>query len=242
MEIHSAIAIQSHGLMRSQAQASPRPASALDVTTDAKNTAEDQSVEEAQATVEPKEDQGDTALELTPDEQSEVEQLKERDSEVRAHEQAHVAAGGQYVTSGPTYEYQDGPNGQSYAIGGEVGIDTSIVSGDPAASLAKARVIIRAALAPAEPSTQDQSVAASARAMEVEAQRELGDEQRMLRAEMTQTTQDSEDAASGSSGTASTDAGDADSTSRMSGTRASLEQRIAGLFAAPADAALSRYA
>jgi len=91
-----------------------------------------------------------------------IQQLKERDQEVRAHEAAHIAVGRPYVVSGPSYTYQEGPDGRNYAIGGEVHLDTSSVQGDPEATLEKAETVRRAALAPANPSPQDQSVAASA--------------------------------------------------------------------------------
>ena len=53
-----------------------------------------------------------TGQELTDDQRKEVDRLKERDREVRAHEQAHVAAGGQYVRGGIQFEYQTGPDGR----------------------------------------------------------------------------------------------------------------------------------
>lgn len=99
---------------------------------------------------------------LTFQEQQEVRKLKGRDQEVRAHEQAHMAAGGQYIRGGATYSYQTGPDGNRYAVGGEVSIDTSPVSGDPAATIRKMETVKRAALAPANPSGQDRRVAASA--------------------------------------------------------------------------------
>jgi hypothetical protein len=99
--------------------------------------------------------------------------LKQRDAEVRAHEAAHLAAAGGIATGGATFDYQQGPDGVRYAIGGEVKIDTSSVPGDPAATLRKADTIRRAALAPAEPSGQDQQVAASASALAAQAQAEL---------------------------------------------------------------------
>lgn len=123
---------------------------------------------------------------LTPEELRLVQRLSQRDREVRAHEQAHVAAGGQYVTSGPSYDYQTGPDGRRYAIGGEVGIDTSPIPGDPEATVEKARVLIRAALAPMNPSSQDLRVAASARSMEVEASAELLELEREERAQAAQ--------------------------------------------------------
>ena len=110
---------------------------------------------------------------LTESEEEQVEKLKARDQEVKTHEQAHVAAGGQYITGGPHYEYQTGPDGKQYAVGGNVSIDTAPVEGDPQATITKAQVIIKAAMAPAEPSGQDKAVANQARQMMSEAQREL---------------------------------------------------------------------
>jgi len=102
-----------------------------------------------------------------------INQLKARDTEVRAHEMAHLAAAGSYARGGMSFTYQTGPDGKRYAIGGEVGIDTSPVSGDPEATLQKAMVIQRAALAPAEPSAQDQKVAQSAVKMMAQARMEI---------------------------------------------------------------------
>ena len=86
---------------------------------------------------------------------------------------AHLAAAGSYARGGMSFTYQTGPDGKRYAIGGEVGIDTSPVSGDPEATLQKAMVIQRVALAPAEPSAQDQKVAQSAIKMMAQARMEI---------------------------------------------------------------------
>ena len=110
---------------------------------------------------------------LTEEEQKQVEELKARDTEVKAHEQAHIAAGGSYVRGGAKYDYQTGPDGKKYAVGGEVSIDTSAVEGDPQATINKAQVILKAALAPAEPSGQDKAVASQARQMMASARKEL---------------------------------------------------------------------
>jgi hypothetical protein len=107
-------------------------------------------------------------IELSESERQQVGALQERDREVRAHEMAHVAAGAGLVTRGASYTYQTGPDGQRYAIGGEVGIDTS-PGRTPAESLAKAERVRAAALAPAEPSAQDRQVAAQAARMASEA-------------------------------------------------------------------------
>jgi hypothetical protein len=109
---------------------------------------------------------------LTPEEKKDVEDLKKRDAEVRAHEQAHIAAGGQYVRGGATYKLTAGPDGRQYATGGEVSIDRSPVPGDPEATIRKLETVRKAALAPATPSAKDRSVAAAAGAEINKANRE----------------------------------------------------------------------
>jgi len=113
-----------------------------------------------------------TTGELTDAEKAQVEELKKIDREVRAHEQAHKNVGGQYAGS-ISYEYQVGPDGQRYAVGGEVPIDVSPVEGDPEATVRKMEIVIAAALAPAEPSAQDRAVAAQARNIKNQAQAEI---------------------------------------------------------------------
>ena len=102
-----------------------------------------------------------------------VAELKQRDIEVRAHEAAHLAAAGKYATGGASFEYKRGPDGKSYAVGGEVGIDTSAIPNDPEATLRKAQQIQAAAHAPANPSAQDRQVAAQAAVMASEARAEI---------------------------------------------------------------------
>ncbi|HZX15890.1 MAG TPA: putative metalloprotease CJM1_0395 family protein [Pseudomonas sp.] len=109
-------------------------------------------------------------------EQLEIAKLVSRDQEVRTHEQAHAAVGGRYAGA-PSYTYERGPDGKRYAVGGEVGIDTSPIPSDPEATLRKMEVVIRAALAPAEPSAQDRQVAAQAQAQMVEARAQLAQQQ-----------------------------------------------------------------
>lgn len=107
-------------------------------------------------------------------EQLEIAELATRDREVRAHEQAHAAVGGSYAGA-PSYTYSHGPDGQRYAVAGEVSIDTSAVAGDPQATLSKMEIVVRAALAPAEPSAQDLRVAAQAQAQMLQARAELAE-------------------------------------------------------------------
>ena len=84
-----------------------------------------------------------------------------------------MAAAGDLALGGPSFEYQVGPDGRQYAVGGEVQIDTSPVEGNPEATLEKAQRIRQAALAPAHPSSQDQAVAAQADALAARAEQEL---------------------------------------------------------------------
>jgi len=94
-----------------------------------------------------------------------LRRLRARDREVRAHENAHIAAAGELVRGGPSYTLQQGPDGRSYAIGGEVQLDVSEVPDDPEATVNKSERVRRAALAPAQPSPQDFRVAGSANQM-----------------------------------------------------------------------------
>ena len=113
--------------------------------------------------------------ELTEEELKEVEDLKQRDQEVRTHEQAHLAAAGPYSRGGIHYDMQTGPDHNNYAVGGHVNIDVSEES-TPEKTIAKMKVVQRSALAPAEPSPQDYKVANKAAATEAKARQELAEE------------------------------------------------------------------
>lgn len=140
--------------------------------------------EESEETTESKDESGDSKKtddkktqnenELTQDEKQVVYELQARDTEVRAHEAAHQAAGGG-MTGGASYSYQRGPDGRMYAIGGEVSV--SMPKGStPQEMISNAQQVIAAALAPANPSAQDMSVAASAKSMMIQAQQEKAKE------------------------------------------------------------------
>lgn len=116
------------------------------------------------------------ADQLSDEERAQVDALKKADRQVRAHEQAHLAAAGGLARGGARLEYESGPDGQRYAVAGEVNIDASPVNGDPQATLIKAGRIRQAALAPADPSAQDRRVAAQASAMAAQASQELAEE------------------------------------------------------------------
>ena len=120
---------------------------------------------------------------LSESEKREVAELERRDREVRAHEAAHLQAAGAVARGGAEFQYQVGPDGKRYAVGGEVSIDVSPVPGDPQATVAKAQQIRRAATAPAQPSGADRAIAAQASRMEAEARQEMardGDSRALL--------------------------------------------------------------
>jgi hypothetical protein len=113
---------------------------------------------------------------LTPRQQAAVAQLKVADRRVRQHEQAHLAAAGPYAKGGPSYTYAIGPDGNLYAVGGEVSLDVAPDPSDPQKTIDKERTVEAAANAPANPSDQDRRVAAQAAAMEQAAERQLDDQ------------------------------------------------------------------
>jgi len=111
--------------------------------------------------------------ELSEDEKRLVLDLASRDAEVRSHESAHQSGGA--ATGAATFTYQQGPDGKMYAIGGEVSV--TLKSGStPQETIANARAVISSAMAPSDPSGQDQAVAASAQMMIVKAEQKLAQE------------------------------------------------------------------
>ena len=128
--------------------------------------------------------------ELSREEQRIVSELQAADTNVRAHEAAHMAAGGG-LTSPASYTYERGPDNKMYAVAGEVGISTS-EGNTPQESLNKAQTIRRAALAPADPSPQDLKVAAQAASMEMSARAQI------MQEKMAQNSQNSNNSGDGS--------------------------------------------
>ncbi len=111
--------------------------------------------------------------ELSEKEKEELKKLKETDRKVKQHEMAHIMAAQGLAVTPAQFQYKRGPDGQLYAVAGEVKIDTSEVPDDPEATIEKAKRIQRCALAPQDPSPQDRQVAAKARQMENKARIEL---------------------------------------------------------------------
>ncbi len=105
-----------------------------------------------------------------PQVQQQIDRLKSIEEKVKAHEAAHKAVGGNLASSA-TYSYTEGPDGRSYITGGEVQIDMS--SGKtPEETVSRMQQVIRAALAPSDPSGQDRAVAAQAATIMAQAQQQ----------------------------------------------------------------------
>jgi len=98
-----------------------------------------------------------------PEVKKEISQLKQSEQEVIAHENAHKSAGAG-VTGAVTYTHTTGPDDQRYINGGEVAIQMPATTGESDETIALLERVRQAALAPAEPSSQDLRVAASASA------------------------------------------------------------------------------
>lgn len=113
---------------------------------------------------------GQAGARLTPEQQREVTELQQRDAHVRSHEAAHQAAGGD-LTGPASFSYQLGPDGRSYAVGGEVPIQ-SRTGRTPDETISIARRVRAAALAPSDPSPADLAAAASASQVELRAQQQ----------------------------------------------------------------------
>lgn len=102
--------------------------------------------------------------ELSPSEKAAVTRLQQRDQQVRQEEKAHAAVAGDLA--GPiNYVYQRGPDGRQYAVGGSVGVSTSVTSGNPEDVRRQAGRLAAAANAATNPSAQDYAVARQAYAL-----------------------------------------------------------------------------
>ncbi|EAL4630091.1 hypothetical protein F0732_02265 [Campylobacter coli] len=109
-------------------------------------------------------------VELTIQQVQQVRELQSIDRNVKAHEAAHQAAGGG-LAGAASFSYTRGPDNRMYATAGEVPIRMQ-KGRTPEETIANARQVVAAAMAPADPSPQDYKVAANALKMEFEARAE----------------------------------------------------------------------
>ncbi|WP_044419104.1 putative metalloprotease CJM1_0395 family protein [Halarcobacter anaerophilus] len=113
------------------------------------------------------------STELTSEEKSQLNELKAVDAKVRAHEAAHQS--GPAAVGGASYTYAKGPDGVMYAVAGEVPVQIE-TSSEPQETISNLQGVIATALAPADPSPQDISIASKARVLMMKAQQEFAQE------------------------------------------------------------------
>ena len=102
-----------------------------------------------------------TSDQLSPQDRAAVEQLRQRDAQVRQEETAHAGVAGSLA--GPiSYVYQRGPDGRQYAVGGSVAISARTVTGDPDEARRLGGRLAAAALAATNPSAADLAAASRA--------------------------------------------------------------------------------
>ncbi len=93
-----------------------------------------------------------------------LEKFKSSDANIRSHEQAHASL--TTTTSSIQYNYQQGPDGKMYAVGGHVRLDTSMPD-DPKAAVVKLDQIKKSATANSDMSGADASIAIGANLMKM---------------------------------------------------------------------------
>lgn len=91
----------------------------------------------------------------------ELTALKKQDDTIKKHEQVHYSVARQYSEL-PTFQYQKGSDGNRYVVKGEVNFKMISSDDSPDAAIKKMQQIYLAALAPADPSTDDLTLAIQA--------------------------------------------------------------------------------
>ncbi|XPV68469.1 MAG: putative metalloprotease CJM1_0395 family protein [Halarcobacter sp.] len=119
------------------------------------------------------EQKDENSTQLTQQERIELNKLQVTDAKVRAHEAAHQS--GSAASGGASFTYEKGPDGVMYAVAGEVPVRIETGS-TPQESISNLQGVISTALAPADPSPQDVSVASKARVLMMKAQQEFAQE------------------------------------------------------------------
>lgn len=113
----------------------------------------------------------DDDVELSAAEKRKLDEMQQRDREVRQQEQSQATSA--QFTGPVRYEYRMGPDGKLYAVEGSAPIDVRPVEGDPVATLRKMEAVERAARSSAEPSIADQHVVTEAARLAQRARAEL---------------------------------------------------------------------
>ena len=104
--------------------------------------------------------------------QMETSKLKDQESSIVSHVQAHLSSGGSLVSS-PSYLYTTSKDGRRFISSGDVSFKAFGMAGDPSLQLYLAKAIQKVALAPRDPTPRDRSISILAQALESFAQKSL---------------------------------------------------------------------
>ena len=96
--------------------------------------------------------------------QFEVSELKEHESSIVSHVQAHISSGGTIVSL-PSYVYTTSKSGIRFISSGDVTFKMFKITEHQSTQLDRAKTIEKAALAPINPTPQDRSVSILAQAL-----------------------------------------------------------------------------
>jgi hypothetical protein len=89
----------------------------------------------------------------------ELQKQSQGDVALRQLERMRLATAGRYAHGDLNCEYRLGPDGRIYEVGSGVILDVSSAAGGPLSTVTRRKYVGRTALAPAQPSVQDYSVA-----------------------------------------------------------------------------------
>jgi hypothetical protein len=160
------------------AVAPPDDAILLDLSPEGREAARRAALDEMQKQLMRRRDGPGQEAQASAADDRQVEELRRKDRDARAREQALRAAAGNLSAGRSNYTYQVGPDGRLYVVESEVQFDTSEVPGDPEATLRKAEQLQRAALATGDASPEDRAVAAMAAMMAARARQQLTEEKK----------------------------------------------------------------
>jgi hypothetical protein len=113
---------------------------------------------------------------LSDQERAEVEALRKREREVRRSESAKLQQA-KSLARGPVYSYEVGPDGNVYAVDGEVIFDMKEVPGDPQRTAEKMSETRLALMAVPNPGPEERRLASEAARKEAVARAEIRSEE-----------------------------------------------------------------
>jgi hypothetical protein len=113
---------------------------------------------------------------LSEEEKERLEELRRRQNRIKRRHRTQAQVASKYTEGGPQYIYKRGPDGEMYAVKGEVEYDTTRED-SPEQTIEKMKAIKKAVRATPEPTLEDKRVANEASQKLEEAKRKLRQQQ-----------------------------------------------------------------